>query len=80
MIVDFFSETIPYIDYFQQVSQNPSTKDKEALLKKIKVNGANSYRNARSLMISLSRRSQDVWIMIQVACQAGLHPVVNDCE
>lgn len=31
----------PYIDYFLQVSQNPSHAEKEALLEKIKVNGAN---------------------------------------
>ena len=40
MIVDFLNQ--PLTDYFQHVSQNPNHTEKEALLKKIKVNGANS--------------------------------------
>jgi hypothetical protein len=39
----FFWDTL---DYFREVSHNPSQKDKEALLKKIKVNGANSDEKA----------------------------------
>ena len=42
--LDLYIYTITHIDYFQQVSQNPTHTEKEALLKKIKVVRNQSFR------------------------------------